>query len=119
LFLDTLPYNAHATTSDALQVGLPVLTKIGESFASRVAASLINSVNMPELITSTQDQYEALAIQLATDSLKFKDIKAKLENNLLSSPLYNTPLYAKQIESAYLAMYDRYQKGLEPDHIYV
>jgi len=119
LFLDTLPYNAHATTSDALQVGLPVLTRIGESFASRVAASLINSVNMPELITSTLSQYEALAIKLATDSLKFKDIKEKLENNLLSSPLYNTPLYAKQIESAYLVMYDRYQKGLEPDHIYV
>ena len=119
LFLDTLPYNAHATTSDALQVGLPVLTRIGESFASRVAASLINSVNMPELITSTSDQYEALAIKLATDSSKFKVIKDKLKNNLPLSPLYDTPLYAKQIEDAYLSMYGRYQKGLEPDHIYV
>ena len=119
LFLDTHPYNAHATTSDALQAGLPVLTRIGESFASRVAASLINSVNLPELITPTQEKYEALAINLATDPLRLKTIKEKLSNNLLTSPLYNTPLYASQIESAYLEMYERHQKGLEPDHIYV
>ena len=119
LFLDTLPYNAHATTSDALQVGLPVLTCIGESFASRVAASLINSVNLPELVTKTQEKYETLAVELATDSLKFKTIKEKLNKNLALSPLYNTPLYAKQIEAAYLEMYERYQKKLEPEHIYV
>ena len=119
LFLDTLPYNAHATTSDALQAGLPVLTCIGESFASRVAASLINSVDLPELIVTTQDEYELLAIELATEYKKLKIIKNKLNNNLSSSPLYNTPLYVKQIESAYLEMYERYQKGLEPEHIYV
>ena len=119
LFLDTLPYNAHATTSDALQVGLPVLTHIGESFASRVAASLINSVNLPELITETQQQYEELAIELAKDPKKLKLIKDKLKNNLPLSPLYDTPLYAKQLESAYQEMYERSQKKLEPDHIYV
>ena len=119
LFLDTLPYNAHATTSDALQVGLPVLTRIGESFASRVAASLINSVNLPELITETQQQYEELAIELAKDPKKLKLIKDKLKNNLPLSPLYDTPLYAKQLESAYQEMYERSQKKLEPDHIYV
>ena len=119
LFLDTTPYNAHATTSDALQVGLPVLTCIGNSFASRVAASLINSVNLPELITDNQEQYESLAIQLALNPEKIKTIKEKLNNNLMKSPLYDTPLYTQHLESAYLSMYDRYQHGLEPDHIYV
>ena len=119
LFIDTLPYNAHATTSDALQVGLPVLTCIGNSFASRVAASLINSVNLPELITNTQEQYESLAIELATDPKKLKTIKKKLNNNLPESPIYDTPLYTQHLESAYSMMYDRYQRGLDPDHIYV
>jgi len=118
LFLDTLPYNAHATTSDALQAGLPVLTCIGESFASRVAASLINSVDLPELITSTQEQYEELAIELAIDPLKLNAVKEKLNNNLLLSPLYNTPLYTKHLEKTYLEIYERCHKGLEPDHIY-
>ena len=68
---------------------------------------------------TTQDEYELLAIELATEYKKLKIIKNKLNNNLSSSPLYDTPLYVKQIESAYLEMYDRYQKGLEPKHIYV
>ena len=85
LFIDTLPYNAHATTSDALRMGLPVLTCVGNSFASRVAASLLNAVNLPELITTTQEQYESLAIQLATHPEKLKIIKDKLVNNLLNS----------------------------------
>jgi len=119
LFLDTLPYNAHATTSDALQVGLPVLTQIGESFASRVAASLISSVDMQELITESQEQYEESAIELATNPEKLKAIKDKLYIQLKSSPLYNTPLYTKQLEAAYLEMYERYQQKLEPDHVYV
>jgi predicted O-linked N-acetylglucosamine transferase (SPINDLY family) len=119
LFLDTMPYNAHATTSDALQVGLPVLTCIGNSFASRVAASLINSVNLPELITNTKEQYESLAIQLANNPEKLITIKEKLNNNLTKSPLYDTPLYTQHLESAYRAMYERYQQGLEPEHIYV
>lgn len=119
LFLDTLPYNAHATTSDALQAGLPVLTCIGKSFASRVAASLINSVDLPELISSSHKQYEKIAIDLATDSTKFTKLKEKLDRNLVSSPLYNTELYAKQIESAYIKMYERHQKGKKPEHIYV
>jgi predicted O-linked N-acetylglucosamine transferase (SPINDLY family) len=119
LFLDTTPYNAHATTSDALQAGLPVLTCIGNSFASRVAASLLNALNLPELITNTQEQYESLAIQLATHPEKLKIIKEKLNNNLIKSPLYNTPLYTQHLESAYTMMYDRYQRDLDPDHIYV
>ena len=119
LFIDTLPYNAHTTTSDALRMGLPVLTLIGHSFVSRVAASLLNAVNLPELITTSQEQYESLAIELATHPEKLKTIKDKLVNNLPTAPLYNTPLFTKHLESAYMAMYDRYQNGLDPEHIYV
>ena len=119
LFIDTLPYNAHTTTSDALRMGLPVLTCIGNSFASRVAASLLNAINLPELITTTQEQYESLAIELATKPDKLKIIKDKLAKNLPTAPLYDTPLFTRHIESAYLTMYDRYQRGLDPDHIYV
>jgi predicted O-linked N-acetylglucosamine transferase (SPINDLY family) len=119
LFLDTTPYNAHATTSDALRMGLPVLTCIGHSFASRVAASLLNAVNLPELITTNQEQYESLAIELATHPEKLKIIKDKLVSNLSTAPLYNTPLFTRHLESAYLTMYDRYQRDLDPDHIYV
>jgi predicted O-linked N-acetylglucosamine transferase (SPINDLY family) len=119
LFIDTHPYNAHTTTSDALRMGLPVLTCIGNSFASRVAASLLNAVNLPELITTTQEHYESLAIELATNPEKLKIIKDKLVNNLPTAPLYDTKLFARHFESAYLSMYDRYQNGLDPDHIYV
>jgi predicted O-linked N-acetylglucosamine transferase (SPINDLY family) len=119
LFIDTLPYNAHTTASDALRMGLPVLTCIGQSFASRVAASLLKAVNMPELITTTQEQYEALAIELATHPEKLKTIKAKLVANLATAPLYDTALFTKHLESAYLTMYERYQNGLAPEHIVV
>ena len=119
LFIDTLPYNAHTTASDALRMGLPVLTCVGNSFASRVAASLLNAVNLPELITTTQEQYESLAIQLATHPEELKIIKDKLVNNLPTVPLYDTPLFTQQLESAYLTMYERYQQGLDPDDIYV
>ena len=117
LFLDTLPYNAHTTGSDALKMGLPLLTCIGNSFASRVAASILNAVNLPELITTTQDDYESLAIELASNPQKIKIIKDKLINNLTKAPLYDTPLYTRHLESAYSTMYKRYQDGLNPDHI--
>ena len=100
-------------------MGLPVLTCIGNSFASRVAASLLNAVNLPELITTTQEQYETLAIELATNPEKLKIIKDKLVSNLSTAPLYNTKLFTKNLESAYLTMYDRYQRDLDPNHIYV
>ena len=119
LFIDTLPYNAHTTTSDALRMGLPVLTCIGNTFASRVAASLLNAVNLPELITNTQEQYESFAIKLAMHPEKLNTIKEKLIKNLPTAALYDTQLFVRHLESAYLSMYDRYQKGLNPDHIYV
>jgi len=119
LFIDTLPYNAHTTATDALRMGLPVLTCIGNSFASRVAASLLNAVNLPELISTTQEQYELFAIELATKPEKLKKIKDKLVNNLSTTPLYNTPLFTQHLESAYLTMYEKYQQGIDPEHIYV
>ena len=119
LFLDTLPYNAHTTASDALWAGLPVLTCMGESFASRVAGSLLNAIGLPELVTETQTDYEALAIELATNPAKLKAIKGKLEKNRLATPLFDTALFTKHIEAAYSKMYEQYQGDLLPDHIYI
>ena len=119
LFLDTLPYNAHTTTSDALWAGLPVLTRIGETFAGRVAASLLNAIGLPELITATPQAYEALAIELATNPEKMAAIKHKLATNRLTTPLFDTQTFTQHIEAAYTMMYERYQAGLPPDHIYV
>lgn len=119
LFLDTFPYNAGTTGSDALRMGLPLLTLIGESFASRMAASLLNAVGLPELITTNQRAYESLAIELATNQQNLEFIRNKLANNLPTCLLYNTKLFTQHIESAYQAIYQRYQKDLAPDHIYL
>ena len=104
LFLDTLPYNAHTTASDALWAGLPVLTCMGESFASRVAASLLSALDLPELITQTQEEYEALAIELASKPEQLSAIKQKLDRNRLTKPLFDTPLFTRHIEDAYTQM---------------
>jgi predicted O-linked N-acetylglucosamine transferase (SPINDLY family) len=117
LFLDTYPYNAHTTASDALWVGLPVLTLMGDSFASRVAASLLNAVNLPELITTNQADYESLAINLATHPQKLNALKQKLISDRLTSPLFNTALFTENIEKVYLQMHKRYQSKFKPDHM--
>lgn len=119
LFLDTLPYNAHTTASDALWVGLPVLTCRGETFAGRVAASLLNAISMPELITTNLDDYEQLAIELATNPEKLARIKQRLDDNRLTTPLFDTKLFARNLEAAYSTMYKRHQAGLTTDHIVV
>jgi predicted O-linked N-acetylglucosamine transferase (SPINDLY family) len=119
LFIDTLPYNAHTTTSDALWAGLPVLTCMGESFASRVAASLLKAIDLPELITHSQQEYEAKAIELATNPALLKAIKDKLAANKLTKPLFDTKLFTKHLEAAYSSMFQRHQDGLPPDHIYI
>ena len=119
LFLDTLPYNAHATASDALWAGLPVLTCLGETFAGRVAASLLNAIDLPELVTTTPEAYEAFAIELATHPDRLKEIKQKLAKNRLTTPLFDTELFTKHIQTAYIAMYERYHAGLAPCDIYV
>ena len=90
---------------------------MGQSFASRVAASLLNAIGLPELITNTQEEYEALAIELATNPRKLADIKLKLANNCRTMPLFNTPLFAKNLETAYIKMYEWYLEGLPPDTI--
>ena len=117
LFLDTYPYNAHTTAVDSLKSGVPVLTRIGQSFASRVAASLLNAIGLPELITSTQEEYEAMAIELAMNPQKLRDIKLRLAKNRFTAPLFDTPLFTKNLETIYIKMMERYQADLQPDHI--
>ena len=117
LFIDTLPYNAHTTASDALRMGLPVLTCIGDSFAGRVAASLLNAVRLPELITTSQDQYESLAIALAKNPEKMKIIKDKLVNNLNKTTLYDAALYTRNLEVAYSVMYKRFKNKIDLNDI--
>ena len=119
LFIDTLPYNAHTTASDALWAGLPVLTCMGESFASRVAASLLNAIHLPELITHTLEDYERLAIELATHPSKLAEIRRKLETNRLTTPLFDTELFTKHLEAAYVQIHERYQADLSPDHVHI
>jgi predicted O-linked N-acetylglucosamine transferase (SPINDLY family) len=119
LFLDTTPYNAGTTASDALWTGLPVLTLIGKSFASRVAASILNAIGLPELITDSQAEYEALAIELAHNPQKLGTIKRKLSQNRQSTRLFDTAAFTKNIETAYTKMYEQYQADLAPDHIFI
>jgi len=119
LFLDTLPYNAGATASDMLWAGLPVLTRVGDTFVGRMAASLLNAIHLPELITTTPEAYEQMAIDLATHSEKLAAIKHKLAENRLTTPLFDTKLFTKHIEAAYTTMYERHQAVLAPDHIVV
>jgi predicted O-linked N-acetylglucosamine transferase (SPINDLY family) len=119
LFLDTLPYNAHTTASDALWVGLPVLTCMGESFASRVAASLLYSIELPELVTTTLESYEKLAIDLALTPTKLSSIKEKLFAKRLTAPLFNSELFTEGLESAYIRLYERFQDNLPRDHLFI
>lgn len=119
LFLDTLPFNAGTTASDALWAGLPVLTCTGEAFAGRMATSLLTAIDMPELITNTQEDYEALAVELATNPERLRVIRQKLERNRLTTMLFDSKQFTKNIEDAYAQMYERYQDELPPDHIYV
>jgi hypothetical protein len=118
LFLDTLPYNAGTTASDALWAGLPVLTCAGRTFAGRVAASLLQAVDLPELITATPAQYEDLAVQLAANPQRLAQIRQKLAQNRLKTPLFDTVLYAKNLEYTYAQVYERSHAGLPPEHIY-
>ncbi len=119
LFIDTLPYNAHTTASDALWAGLPVLTCIGQTFAGRVAASLLNAIELPDLIAATQEEFETLAVSLATSPLRLEEIRRRLERNRLTTPLFDTGRFTRHIEDAYAQMHERYQAGLPPEHIHV
>lgn len=104
LFLDTSPYNAGTTASDALWMGLPVLTRLGETFAGRMGASLLTAIGMPELIAASPADYETMAIELARDSARMVEIKRKLAANRATARLFDTPRFARDIEAAYTAM---------------
>jgi predicted O-linked N-acetylglucosamine transferase (SPINDLY family) len=119
LFLDTFPYNAHVTASESLWANVPILTMQGNTFASRVASSLLTVLNLQELITTNIKDYENLAIELASNKYKMKNIKEKLLQNVLKSNLFNINIYIKNIEKAYLEIYERNQKNLPPEHIYI
>ena len=119
LFLDTQPFNAGATASTALWAGLPILTLVGNSFTSRYAASLLNAMDLPELITATQQDYESSAMELATHPLKLAQIKEKLLRNRRESPLFNGALFARHMGAAYLEMHKRHVSGEAPTHIFI
>jgi predicted O-linked N-acetylglucosamine transferase (SPINDLY family) len=108
LFLDTLPYNAHTTTSDALWAGLPVLTCMGDTFASRVAASLLNAADLPELITQSLAEYQAKAIELASQPETLKAIKHKLDKHREQVPLFDTVQFARDLEKIYTGIWQNY-----------
>ena len=112
LFLDTLPVNAHTTASDALWMGVPVLTCAGQTFAARVAASLLSAVGLKELITRSLGEYEALALKLAQDPALLAGLRAKLAQNRDAFPLFDTPRLTRNIESAYATMVERQRLGL-------
>jgi protein O-GlcNAc transferase len=119
LFLDTLPYNAHTTASDALWVGLPVLTCLGSTFAGRVAASVLHAIGLPELVTHSLEEYEAMALQLARSPALLANLKSKLLRNGRTYPLFDTARYARHIEAAYTTMWERYRRGEAPVSFYV
>jgi predicted O-linked N-acetylglucosamine transferase (SPINDLY family) len=119
LFLDTAPYNAHTTASDALWAGLPVLTILGKSFAGRVAASLLNAIGLTELITHGESSYESLAIELALTPEKLSGIKRKLDINRLNESLFNTALYVRNLEASFVEIHQRFESGLRPMDIQV
>ena len=119
LFLDTLPYNAHTTASDALRMGVPLITYIGNAFAGRVAASLLKTLDLSELITNSADEYEYIAVNLAINQERLKRIKEKLNVNIQNSPLFDSEMFTRNIEKAYEFMYERYRNALAPDHIVV
>ena len=114
LFLDTLPFNAGTTASDALWAGVPVLTCVGRAFASRMAGSLLRAVGLPELITENLADYEALAIKLATNPELLADIKSRLAKNRLTHALFDTDRFRRHLEAAYITMWERQQRGEPP-----
>lgn len=117
LFLDNLPYNAHTTASDALWAGLPVVTCLGKSFAGRVGASLLHAVGLPELIAGSLEEYEKLALKLASDPALLAGVRTRLAQNRTSHPLFDTDRFRQNIESAYTRMWERHRQGLPPEHI--
>ena len=115
VFLDTLPCGAHTTASDALWAGIPVVTCAGDTFAGRVAASLLHAVGLPELVTHSLVDYEARALDLARDSARLAALKTKLAANRTTYPLFDTGLFTQNLESAYARMWQHHRAGLPPE----
>ena len=119
LFLDTFNFNAHSTACDALWAGLPLITKKGEQFAARVSASLLTAIGLPELIVKTEDAYEALALELATNRPLLTSITEKLAKNKMTTPLFDTETYTQNLEKAFEKAYTHYYKDTSPEDIWV
>ena len=119
LFLDTFPYNAHTSAIDTLWTGVPIVTRMGRSFASRLAGSLLKSVGLDKLITKDYKEYEELVVDLALNPEKLKKYRKLLEKNKSTHRLFNTKLYTQNYEKALTLMYDNYLAGKSPDHIVI
>ena len=119
LFLDTFPCNAHTTASDALRSSLPIITIKGNSFASRVASSLLSSVGLEELITNSGKEYQELAVKIAENKNFYKETKDKLKKNILDMPLFNSKLFTKKLETAYIEVYKNYNENIKPETIQI
>ncbi len=119
IFLDTFNYNAHTTTSDALWAGIPVITKPGNSFASRVAASIVKAVGLQELVVKNEKEYENLILDIANSPKKLFKIKEILSSNRLSKPLFNYEMYISHLEDAYKQVFENYSKGNKVRTIYI
>ena len=119
LFLDAWPYNAHSTAMDALNAGVPLLTKVGNAFASRVGASLLTTAGVPELITGSREEYEALAIDLAKNPAKLSEMRSRVQSEGARSKLFNTQQFARDLENLYTQMHLKSKQDLPPENLYV
>jgi protein O-GlcNAc transferase len=117
VFVDTWPYNAHTTAADALWAGVPVLTLPGESFASRVAASILAAVGLEGLVMGSVEDYEAALVTMATDPEVLPGLRAHLVDNRLQLPLFDTPAYTRRLEAALATVWRRWCEGLPPQHV--
>ena len=117
LFLDTFNFNAHSTACDALWAGLPLITKKGEQFVARCAASMLSAIGLSELIVNTEDDYEALALELATNRSLLTSITEKLARNRLTTPLFDTQTYTQNLERAFEKAYTHYYNDIKPEDI--
>jgi predicted O-linked N-acetylglucosamine transferase (SPINDLY family) len=119
LFLDTLPYNAHATAADALWAGLPVITCLGRTFPGRVAASQLRAAGLPELVAESMEDYEALALRLARDPALLASYRARLAQARKTAPLFDTDRFRRNIEAAYIQMHEIARRGDAPSSLRV
>ena len=117
LTLDTFNVNAHTTASDSLWAGVPLVTKVGQQFAGRVAASLLQAIRMPELITETEQNYEKLIIEIALDSVRYESLRAKLARNKFATSLFNTRQFTKSFEDSLQEAVRRNARGEEPANL--